>query len=498
MIVETSGISRGKVKPVKKLSKIILYYCGIPFCACLPGFLLNLCGMSEINCVLVPLLAAGAYAVMRKKLDMALAAKVNGLTLVILLCCFTGLMVISSGSVEGVLMANFCWLLLPFGPIMLILVLMDRYLLLYVTAFLTYGVSFAVTAYLGKIKIKKSLLVLGAACIAVSTALYLQRAAVKYAGHGFDYMHGYSSTDFADYMVYSPNSRLAVLDDESRLVIEREEDMPVLDGAEACYPLYAAFAKAAYKDIDKIESQWLRETDNPYCNGKIVTFTNSVQGFDRLLYKEVFGNGIDMFFGARPSASQLQEAAEHGIELEITPIAREAFVFFVEANTPIDNLTTRQLKAIYHGDITNWQEVGGSDQKILAFQRPENSGSQTMMQYFMGDVPLKEPMTYEIASAMVGVISRVAQFHNESGAIGYSFRYFLEELNQEQGVKILDVDGVYPSLESIADGSYPLVADVCLITRKNDPNPNVQAMIDFILSEQGQEIVWKTGYVGIG
>lgn len=485
---------------MKKLSKVMIYYAVIPFSSCLPGFVLNLCGLSELNAVLVPVLAAGAYVVLRKKLDMALAAKVNGLTVLILLVCFTGMMLISSGNVEGMLMANFSWLILPFAPVMLILVLMGRNLLLYAVALLTYGVSFGITAYYAKIRVRKILFPTAAAvlCIAVSAILYSNRPAAKYAGHGFAYMHGYSSTDFTDYMVYSSNSRLAVPDEESSLMIEREADMPVLDGAEACYPLYAAFAKAAYKDIDKIEARWLRETDNPYKNGKIVTFTNSVQGFDRLLYKEVFGDGIDMFFGARPSAEQLQEAAEHGIELEITPIAREAFVFFVEQTNPVDGLTTRQLKAIYHGDIANWQEAGGNDEKILAFQRPANSGSQTMMQYFMGEVPLKEPMTYEIVSAMVGVIRRVAQFHNESGAIGYSFRYFVEELNQEQGVKILDVDGVYPSLESIADGSYPLVTDVCLITRKNDSNPNVRAMIDFILSEQGQEIVRKTGYVGVG
>ena len=206
---------------------------------------------------------------------------------------------------------------------------------------------------------------------------------------------------------------------------------------------------------------------------------------------------VDMFFGARPSASQMQEAEERGIELQITPIGREAFVFFVEEDNPVDGLTSDQLKAIYHGDITNWGEVGGKNQEILAFQRPHNSGSQTMMEYFMGDVTLKEPQTYETVDAMTGVIRQVAQYANEKGAMGYSFRYFLEGLNQEKGVKMLSVDGVYPSLENIENGSYPLVTNVCLITRKDDPNPYVQKMIDYILSEQGQYIVRETGYAGV-
>ena len=317
-------------------------------------------------------------------------------------------------------------------------------------------------------------------------------------------MHGYSSTDFTDYMVYSENSKLVQLDHPASLWIENESDMPVMDGAEACYPLYAALAKAVYKDIDQIELQWLEEGTNEYFNGKIVSFTNTVTGFNRLLIpmddpldQEKYGRRVDLFFGARPSREQMQYAKDEGIELEITPIGKEAFIFFVEEDNPVESLTSQQVKDIYSGKITNWKEVGGKNQPIVAFQRPEGSGSQTMMIYFMGDTPLKEPKTYEKVSAMDGVIRQVAQYANEAGAMGYSFRYFLEELNQEQHVKMLKIDGVYPSIESIEEGTYPLTVDLCLITRKNDPNPYVQQMIDFILSEDGQEIIRKTGYGGV-
>ena len=52
-------------------------------------------------------------------------------------------------------------------------------------------------------------------------------------------------------------------------------------------------------------------------------------------------------------------------------------------------------------------------------------------------------------------------------------------------------------IENIKNGTYPLSVDLCLISRKNDPNPNVQKMIDFMLSDTGQEIVEKTGYAGV-
>jgi phosphate transport system substrate-binding protein len=62
---------------------------------------------------------------------------------------------------------------------------------------------------------------------------------------------------------------------------------------------------------------------------------------------------------------------------------------------------------------------------------------------------------------------------------------------------MLSVDGVYPSLENIENGSYPFVTNVCLITRKYDPNPYVRKMTDFILSEDGQTIIRETGYAGL-
>ena len=120
-----------------------------------------------------------------------------------------------------------------------------------------------------------------------------------------------------------------------------------------------------------------------------------------------------------------------------------------------------------------------------------------MMEYFMGDISLREPDTYEIIGGMLDVIQRVAQYANEDGAMGYSFRYFIEGLNQEKGVKLLSIDGVAPTLENIENGSYPLTVALCLITRTEDPKPNVQRMIDFMLSEDGQELVRKTGYAGL-
>ena len=114
----------------------------------------------------------------------------------------------------------------------------------------------------------------------------------QYMGHGFEYMHGYSSTDFTGYHVYD-SEKLYRLDHDAFLNFEKEEDMPVLDGAEACYPVYGALALAAYPDIAKIELSYKNKAEEKfekrdfgddydlmdvyYSNGKYVSFTNSSQ-----------------------------------------------------------------------------------------------------------------------------------------------------------------------------------------------------------------------------
>ena len=500
---------------MKKLLQILLFYAVIPMVVGLLYLVVIFIPLPPwAGMIQVPALTVLFYYLIRRKLNLRFAARANGGILVFLALCFLCAMIIGDGSLGGPAVRNgFEMLVLPFfGPI-LILHLSGYVEYIPCIVLLTYAAAMVTclclakseeapedatpapkTAVFPKHQKIRLLVITGVivlACGAASFHLYKHRPEVRYGGHGFDYMHGFSSTDFHDYLVYSEPSRLVQLDHQPDLVIAEEKDMPVMDGAEACYPLYAALAKATYKDIATIEKE-AGQVEKGYPNGKIVTFTNTIYGFRRLLDKEV-----DLFFGARPSEEQMNDAQEMSIELEITTIGREGFVFFVEADNPVNDLTSEQIRAIYHGDITNWSEVGGKDQEISAFQRPANSGSQTMMEYFMGDVPLKEPKTYETVDSMVGVVQHVAQYANEAGAMGYSFRYFVEGLNQEKGVKLLSVDGVAPTQENIENGSYPLTVSLCLITRKDDPNPYVQRMIDFILSADGQEIVRKTGYAGV-
>lgn len=182
--------------------------------------------------------------------------------------------------------------------------------------------------------------------------------------------------------------------------------------------------------------------------------------------------------------------------MELTPIGREAFVFFVNKKNPIDSLTIEQIRAIYSGKVTNWAEVGGERVDIRAFQRPQDSGSQTALQNLMGNVPLMEAPTEDVVSGMGGIISEVAEYKNYKNAIGYTFRYYSTEMVKNKEIKLLPIDGIVPSTENIRNGTYPIASEFYAVTAGTD-NPNVQKLLDWILSPQGQALVEKAGYVSV-
>lgn len=312
-------------------------------------------------------------------------------------------------------------------------------------------------------------------------------------GYGFAYENGWSSVDLEPYYVENPDNRLAVLDESASLKISQVSDMPVLDGAEAAYPVYSAVANACYDNIADIQ-QYAKSWEGKEANAKMpVKFTNTIEA-----YKSLVSGDVDIFFGAAPSQDQKQLAADAGKELVYTPIGKEAFVFFVSESNPVNGLSSEQIRDIYSGKTNNWKKLGGKNLPVLAFQRPKNSGSQTMMEYFMGDIPLKEPLKIEYEMSMYGVISAVADYQNKETAIGYSFRYYASQMvfsGNDSGIKFLELDGVYPSPENISNDSYPMTAQLYAISIADNGNKYVDGLLQFMTSEQGRQLVRDTGYI---
>jgi phosphate transport system substrate-binding protein len=195
------------------------------------------------------------------------------------------------------------------------------------------------------------------------------------------------------YKLSTENNMLAKLDEKSNLILN--DNLPVLDGATALYPVYASFAQAVYPGNEP------------------VLCTTTGGAYDNLLKGEA-----DIIFCAAPSDSQRKQLNENGINLRLIPIGREAFVFFVNKDNTINNLSIKNIQDIYSGKVKNWKELNGVNQRIRAFQRPENSGSQTMLEKVMGNIPGMEPRRENVSSGMGDIINKVAVYRNFSNAIG--------------------------------------------------------------------------------
>ncbi|MBQ8397876.1 MAG: substrate-binding domain-containing protein [Clostridia bacterium] len=282
--------------------------------------------------------------------------------------------------------------------------------------------------------------------------------------------------DVGAYLPHEAGSDLVRIDADLAL----EGDLPVLDGAAALLPVYASIVNAVYPVGSVTYEGGVFSDDNYYGENfapdSKMQYRNTVRG-----YAAVVDGTSDILFCAAPSAAQKQYAAEQGVELVYVPIGREAFVFFVNRDNPVDNLSIEQVRGIYAGDCTNWAEVGGPNRIINPVTRLAGSGSQTAMEAFMGGRAIGGKSPFAVAG----------------GSIGFSFRYYLADMVGNAGVKMLSLDGVYPSAENIRDGSYPIVAEFYAIYRAEDDNPNIPILIEWILSPAGQAIIEGCGYVGL-
>ena len=133
----------------------------------------------------------------------------------------------------------------------------------------------------------------------------------------------------------------------------------------------------------------------------------------------------------------------------------------------------------------------------MPFQRPAGSGSQTaMLAHVMRGEPLPAPLREEYSEGMGGVLQRVANYRNAPGAIGYSFRVFATIMSPITDLKLLAIDGIAPTTESIRTGAYPFTADIYAITAGTD-NPHVADLLAWLQGPQGQSLIEQTGYVPV-
>ena len=194
---------------------------------------------------------------------------------------------------------------------------------------------------------------------------------------------------------------------------------------------------------------------------------------------------------------EIEQARAKGIEPVEHLVAIDALAIIVNPANPVDRLTIDQLADIFTGRITNWQELGGDDALIILVSRETNSGTHV---YFLdevvrkGDSSIKDifaPQTMLMPSS-VGITSEIQR---NPHAIGYDGLGYVTEHEKLIAVaRDAESTFVLPSVQSGADGSYPIARGLYMYTA-GEPTGSIADFIAWIVGPAGQQIVADLGFV---
>lgn len=285
------------------------------------------------------------------------------------------------------------------------------------------------------------------------------------------------------YMYFTKEKTKAIINPEEKKMLQNQEKIfsvekyPKVDGSTATLPLAEAFkANFTGTDINNVDVTHSK-THNAYVN--------------------LINGDADLILATYPSEDEKNLAKEKGIELEIVPIVKEAFVFFVNTDNPIENLTLEQVQDIYSGKIKNWKEVGGENEKIIPYQRPENSGSQSgMLSLVMKGKKMMAPTTETISQTMADIVDVISDYTNGKNAIGYSYYYYATTMYTTDNMKLLAINGIDPTYDNIKTGLYGIQTAYYAVIRKDEEqNSDARKLLNAMKSERGQNVAKEAGYV---
>lgn len=221
------------------------------------------------------------------------------------------------------------------------------------------------------------------------------------------------------------------------------------------------------------------------------------EGFNKLIKDEV-----DVLISTYPTDDIMTFAKANGVDLEITPIAKDGFVFFTNTNNKIDSLKVSDIQKIYTGQIKNWSEIGGENIDIKAFQHPENSPTQNeMISSVMKNLKIIDaPKDVFYAKKFGEINDLIATYDNTKGALGYSYYYETKMLYDTDGkinntIKILKLNGVMPDYDTIKNNDYPIISNYYLIKNKKNQSESLNIFTDAVMSDRGKNVIKEAGYI---
>jgi phosphate transport system substrate-binding protein len=257
------------------------------------------------------------------------------------------------------------------------------------------------------------------------------------------------------------------------------KDYPKVDGSTATLPL-GVYVRS------KLTGETLEQSDT------FTRFTKTSGAWLNLAAKQT--DLLIVYEAAQETKDQIKDA-----KFKSAPIGMDALVFLTNQGNPVNNLTKQQIVDIYTGKIKKWSEVGGDNTDIIAYQRSSESGSQALMQKLaMGKTKMADAPSVLKPAEMGELLDAVAQYDNTNNALGYSVYYYVKNMYQVSSIKLLSVDGVAPTSDSISAGQYAYCNPFYAVIREDEPaDSNAHKLFDWLTGAEGDKAVVDAGYVAV-
>ena len=165
-------------------------------------------------------------------------------------------------------------------------------------------------------------------------------------------------------------------------------------------------------------------------------------------------------------------------QLKVWPLAKEPILILVRDDNPINDLSEDQVRGIFRGDITNWQEVGGPDKPIVLVTRLHCKDRPGHWKLILPDAKEFRQQRLNVKSA-AAMVQRINDFGSAIGHTGSTWKF-----KPDDRVKALTINGIAPTAENLANGSYPFYRQLSAVTNKT-PSKDVIKLIEEAQYGQG-------------